>query len=291
VTSVKEWQVLPNIFLYLDYRAFLYDLYCAMHARNPKFTPTGFGRLFEDHTKNFLTDLLNRKIDIDPSTISSIAKKLELNAKQRDYFETLVSFDQAKSHEMKDRYFRRIISTREYGPVKELDKKQYQFFSHWYNPVVRELVTHPDFPDEPSWIAERIIPEISEQKVLDSIKLLVSLGLIVRDSGKGRWRQADRVISTPSEVMSIAVFRYQQDVIALGRKALERFNADQRDMRTVTMGIAQKAYPEVKKRVETFWKELLTYANTQDKVECVYQVNIQLFPLSKVESIDVAKTH
>ncbi|MBD3391300.1 MAG: TIGR02147 family protein, partial [Chitinivibrionales bacterium] len=101
------------------------------------------------------------------------------------------------------------------------------------------------------------------------------------DSRSDRWVQTDAVISTPSEVLSLAVTRYHRDMIALGRDAVERFGPSQRDIRSVTLGMSKEGYREVKRRLEAFWNDLLVFSETQGSQDTVYQVNMQLFPLTR----------
>jgi uncharacterized protein (TIGR02147 family) len=74
---------------------------------------------------------------------------------------------------------------------------------------------------------------------------------------------------------------YHLDTIELGRDSLSRFKADQRDIRSVTLGIPESKIKELKSRVEAFWSDLLAFANESGDVEKVMQVNIQMFPMSK----------
>jgi len=205
---------------------------------------------------------------------------LSLSKKEEEYFETIVAFDHAKTHEEKDKYFNKMLILREYKSIKLLEKEQYIYFSHWYVPVVRELVTHPQYRDDPSWIAEQIIPPISKAKVCKAIKLLEDLGMIKKEGSK--WIQTtNNTISTPSEVISLAVVKYHKDIISLARESIDRFKLNERDIRSVTIGLSKDGFEHIKKRLEAFWKELLDFSNTQNNIEQVMQINMQAFPLTK----------
>lgn len=271
--------MMPNLFTYLDYRHYLGDLFDALHEKDPDFSFRSFSRMAGSTSPNFLQLIRDRKLNIQPDSVGAIARAFKLSRKEESYFETIVAFDHAKTHEEKDRYFQRILSTRDYGPVKQLEKDQYDYFSHWYMPVVRELITAKSYSGDPAWIALRIVPEVSIAKVAKAITLLESLKLIRRDE-HDQYFQTDTSISTPSQVLSIAVTNYHRDVITLARESIERFSAEQRDIRSVTLGITKEGVAEVKKRIEGFWKELLAYANTQTDPQQVVQVNMQVFPLS-----------
>ena len=105
------------------------------------------------------------------------------------------------------------------------------------------------------------------------------LGL-VKTASDGSMALVDKSISTPSEVLSMAVVTYHGDIITLGRESIERFAPSQRDIRSVTLGLSSKGTEVLKKRMEAFWKELLAFAESEKGTEKVMQVNMQLFPVA-----------
>jgi uncharacterized protein (TIGR02147 family) len=269
-----------NIYTYLDYRHFLTDLFNELKSEDLSFSFRTFAKLAGSTSPNFLQLIQARKLNIQTAGIHALSQSLKLKRKERSYFESMVEFDHAKTHEEKDRYFRQMLLAKEYKQIQTLDKSQYELFSHWYIPVIRELIVSPHFSGDPDQIGEQIIPPVSPAKVKKGIAVLSSLGLIRREEN-GIWVHTDRVVSTPSEVLSVAVATYHKNILGLAREAIERFPPEERDIRSVTFGVSAEGYAEVKKRLETFWKELLVYAETQKNVDRIFQVNMQLFPLSK----------
>ncbi|OGJ90224.1 MAG: hypothetical protein A2350_06895 [Candidatus Raymondbacteria bacterium RifOxyB12_full_50_8] len=245
-----------------------------------RFSLRSFAKMARSTSPNFLQLIRDRKLNIQSEGVLAFAESLGLTKKETEHFITMAAFDHAKTHEEKDRAFRSMIATREYRSVQVLEKSQYEYFTHWYLPVIRELVTSSEYPGDPAWLSRRIVPAISVSKVRKGIALLERLNLISRDETQGRWIQTKTAISTPSEVVSMALVNYHCRVIALAGESLERFSADSRDIRSVTLGIPRSAYGEIKQRMEAFWKDLLAYADTQANAETVYQVNMQLFPLT-----------
>ena len=270
-----------SVFLYLDYRQYLNDVFESFKREDSSFSYRSFARMAGSSSPNLLQLITSRKLNISNAQLSSLAAELKLNHKEETYLETIVAFDHAKTHQEKDKFFQRILLTREYLSIRTIEKKQYEYFSHWYNPVIRELATHPEYPDDPAWIADRIVPAVTPGKIKKSIELLIVLDLIRRGSEGKKWIQTNRTISTPSEVLSMAVVKYHQDIITLGCESIERFKPEERDIRSVTIGLSKEGYIELKKRMESFWKEILAFADTNECTDQVMQVNMQLFPLSK----------
>jgi uncharacterized protein (TIGR02147 family) len=270
----------PNIYTYLDYRHYLNDLFASLRDAKPSFSFRAFAKMAGSSSPNYLQLIRDRKLNIRLSGIHALSQAVKLTIRERRFFEYLAAFDHAKTHDEKDRYFRSILQAREYREIRTLDREQYELFSHWYIPVIRELITSPCCSGDPVRIGETIVPPVSPAKVRKAVRVLESLGLI-RRNGDGVWTQTDRVVSTPSEVLSFAVMTYHKNVIALGRDALDRFGPEERDVRSVTVGVSEGGYAEVKKRTEAFWKEILAFSATEKAADRVYQINLQLFPMSK----------
>ncbi len=273
--------MIPSIYKYIDYRQYLLDLFEGLKSQDASISYRSFARMAGSSSPNFLQLIRDRKLNISDSQLESLMASLRMPRRERNYFKTIVAFDHAKTHQEKDALFRQILNTRQFASIKQLQKKHYDFFSHWYIPVIRELVTHSDYPGDPEWIAEQISPPVSPAKVKKGVELLKSLKMIAYNAESGRWEQTESVISTPSEVLSLAVTNYHKEVIGFGRDAIERFGAQERDIRGLTIGLTEDGYKEVKARLEAMWRELLDFAETQSGADRVYQVNFQLFPLSK----------
>jgi uncharacterized protein (TIGR02147 family) len=272
---------LPDIFLYLDYRQYLTDLYAIIQKSSPGISMRAFARMAGSSSPNYLQLIRDRKLNIGLAEARTLAQKLGLKKKETKFLLTLILFDHAKTHEEKDRYFQEILRRREYKSIKTLTREQYDYFSHWYIPVIRELFTHPEYPGDPAWIGNRIVPSVSPGKVRKGIATLKALHLVELDPASGRWIQNERVISTPSEVLSVAVMRYHKDMLTLAQTALGRFRSHERDIRSITLGLSVEQFAIVKKRLEAVWKELLDFSEQAEKPERVCQLQMSLFPLTK----------
>jgi uncharacterized protein (TIGR02147 family) len=272
--------MLPDIYKYLDYRQYLMDLFAALNQRDPSFSLRRFARIAGSTSPNYLQLIRSRKLNLHPDALDAIAHDVPLKKKEADFLKILVNFDHAKTHGEKDLYFRKILQKREYKSIKTLTREQFQFFSHWYIPVVRELVIRDEYPGDPEWIAGKVMPPISESKARKGIALLEKLGLIRQDPTTQKWEMTQNVISTPSEVLSLAIATYHRDVIALAGEAIDRFKKPERDIRSVTLGLTADGVVEAKRRLEMFWKEMLEFGGTQNHAKRVFQLNMQLFPLS-----------
>ncbi len=278
---------LPDIYAYLDYRQYLRDAFTALQNSRPGLSYRGFARDAGYSSPNLLQLLIGGERDMNPIQIAGTVRVLGLRKGRAEYFAALVAFNQARTHEDKNLQYRRLMRARPYNldrATESANKLEYRYFEKWYNPVVRELLVHRDFNGDMGWIADHIHPRISVSEVDRSVRLLEEIGFVKKDGNSGKWFQTETVIRTPSQVSSLAVANYQRAMFNLGSEAIEGFPQEQRELRSITLGISQKTYQSIQRRMDALWKELLSLAAGPEPVEEVCQVNLQLFPLTKGES-------
>jgi uncharacterized protein (TIGR02147 family) len=272
--------MIPNIYDYIDYRLFILDTAKSLNKNDPAFSFGDLARAVGANSPDFLREIRDRIFTVSDASIGTLAEYLGFDSDELQYFATLVAFERAKTNTAKDAFLKNILRSKEFSVARELREDQYRFFSRWYIPVIRELIISPYYDNNPAWIASRIVPEISEEEVKEAIELLVTLDLVSYDEKTGKWHQKDTIVKTSAEVSGPALTEYHSSVIKLGAESMERFTSDQRDLRAVTLSVSEEGYRNLKKRIEKIWQELLSYAETDEETNRVYQVNLQCFPVS-----------
>lgn len=272
---------LPSIFGYLDYRKFMADAFQALKDADPKYSYRQFAREAGYGSPNFLQQLKTGFRKLNLMALEGTIRALKLNKKESEYLRTLVSFDEARGFEERERYYQSLLKIRSREAVKPIEHKQFQYFSQWYHPVVRELAILDDFLGDPERIAAHIVPAITGAQVEKSIALLEELGLIRKDASTGKWVQAETIISTSSEVSSIALKSFHKRMIQLSGESIDRFTGKERDVRGLTLAMSQEGYAQAKAKIEALWEELIVLTEKEKNLDKVFQVNIQIFPVSK----------
>ncbi len=272
---------LPSIFGYLDYRKFLADAFGAMQLADPKYSYRQFARDAGYGSPNFLQQLKTGSRKLNLLALEGTVRALKLNKKETEYLRILVSFDEARSYEERERYYQSLLKMRSREAVKPVEHKQFQYFSQWYHPVVRELVVGDEFNGDPERIASHIVPSVTSAQVEKSIALLEELGLIRKDAATGKWIQAETIISTSSEVSSIALKGFHKRMIQLAGESIDRFSGKERDVRGLTVALSGEGYAQAKGKIESLWEEIIVLAQQEKNPDKVFQVNFQIFPVTK----------
>lgn len=273
----------PSIYEYTDYRAYLRDYYVAEKARRPAFSYRYFARRAGHTSPNFLKLVIEGKRNLGPASVTAFARALELDAEEASFFNDLVAYGQAKNDEGKTKALGRISAARNYRKAGRIEGDLFEYLSHWYLPAIRELVARRDFVEDPKWIARQLVPAITAKKAADGLKVLANLGL-VRRMPDGRLERGDPSWTTGPDASSKIVTDFHQQMLTLANEALQKFTPEQRNMSSLVVCVRAKTIEELRRRITSFQQELLALCDADEEPDVVYQVGMQLFPLSRQRS-------
>jgi uncharacterized protein (TIGR02147 family) len=271
-----------NIFQHTDYREYLKAYFDERKKNDPKFSHRYLCRRLGLAAPNFIMLVMQGKRNITRSLAFRISEEFRHNSRETDYFECMVGFAQAKATDEKDRYFSRIMALRKTTNVDKIDERRYEYYSNWYNLVVRELVTSPDFRGDYNWLAKNVRPPITPGQAKRSVALLLKLGLI-RKKNSG-FVHSSTMISTGPAVTSLAVANFHKTMAEKAAEAVNTVSKEERDMTACTVYISRQGFEEIKKAIAECRKKVLAITETDEPVDRVYQVNFYVFPVSQVKS-------
>jgi uncharacterized protein (TIGR02147 family) len=270
---------MPNIYTYLDYRQFLKDACKARRKTNPNFSYRYISQKIGIKSTGFLSMVISGKRNISGKLIIELSTILKLRKKERHYFESLVHFNQAGTHNEKTRFYQELLSYKN-SPVRTVNQDQYEFYNKWYYSAIRELVAIYPVKDDYQHLAKLLKPAIKPSEAKAALETLTRLGLI-KKTGSGIYKRKDPVISSGETVKSFEVHNFQKAAMELAKTALERIPRDERELSTVTMSIDKSTYCMIRKKTAKLRAEIMELARSVKNPEQVYQLNLQLFPMSE----------
>lgn len=273
---------LPQVAQYLNYREFLRDFFEAKKASNPSYSFRVFAQKADLGSSGHLKMVIDGQRNITQDTLPKYVKALDLKSKKdRKLFELLVKYNQCKDPIQKVDFFNEVMTEKNKKGLSQLEKHQFQFISSWYHIVIYVMVDFPDFKRDPEWIYSRLRVKISKAQIEAALEDLVQLGLIEEEDGG--WRQTKGAITVPDDIKSTAIPKYHDSMLSIAKEALMNLPADEREFNGVTLPIRRSALPYIKERIREFRKEMNEYASNVEDPNEVYQLNIQLLPMTKGE--------
>jgi len=220
----------------------------------------------------------HRKLTV--KSARELSSSLHLRGDEKRYFELLVTHESTKSPNQKEEIFSELIEMKHKSLPSVVERDMLEYLSEWYYPVVRELANYEEFRADPEWIAARMTPTISIKQASGALELLIRIGFLVRDGDSGRVVPKDIHITTGSLVRSMSATRYHQVMIELARTALTTVKSEARDFQAITIPVSEKLMHEIKSDITVFWQTMLQKSEQCADIDRIYQLNIQLFPVS-----------
>ena len=272
---------MPDIYHYIDYRAFLRDYFAEQKAATPSFSHPFFTRKAGIKSIGFVLHVMKGERNLTKSVALGIARAMGLTPAQTEYFEDIVSFDQAKKQSDKEYYLERIAVKRKSVKAKPLNERQYEFYSEWYHSVLRELVTMVDKNSDPVKLAKLIVPPITPKQAKDSLMLQKELG-ILKKGKKGRYRQDRQFVSAGGPVRNTALIKFQKEMLEHAKSAWDRFKTGEMTMHTVTLCMSEELVERIRQEIREFKERLLEIVGSEKKKpERAFHLNLNLFPVTK----------
>ncbi|MBF0107445.1 MAG: TIGR02147 family protein [Deltaproteobacteria bacterium] len=264
----------PNIINYADYRNFLTDAYLQKKTLEKRYSYKKFSKELGFSHSNFLLLVIKSMRNLSLAGIQKVSKGLRFGPQEQRYFKSLVLYNQAED-EVEKKQFEKKLKGILGGHRSLLTDEQMAYFSKWYLPVIREIVSLKGFVSNLNWISKKLRPHVEEGLVKEALSALENLGFIKRI--KDRWIQTQEHLTTKTEVSSATIISYHQQLIRLGLGSLAH-PANERDISSMTLSVSRQEFEWLKKRLTDFRYEVQEeLSRFKDEPEMVCQINIQLF--------------
>jgi uncharacterized protein (TIGR02147 family) len=265
---------------YSDYRTLLRDLYLARKKKQPNFSYRFIAAKAGFRSPGFFPQILQGKTNVSIRTALSLASVFKMKAQEIEYFENLVHFNQARNQADKQHYFRKCVALKK-SKLKALNERQYEFFTKWYYAAVRELLGVIPFRNDYKELASSLVPAISVPEAREAVKLLERLNLIRRNAD-GIYERLDANITTGDVWQSTAITGFQLATLDLARRSYDLTEKELRAHSTLTLCISKGEFQWIKGELGSLRKRILEMAKNAPHPDRVYQLNINLFPLSRI---------
>jgi uncharacterized protein (TIGR02147 family) len=225
-----------------------------------------------------LVRILNGKRNLSKTLLPVFINYLKLPEEAAEYFSLMVQLAHAKDISKKTRVYQDLLDRRS-RRIQKLNPKHYSLFERWYLLALREIIDIMGNVDDCNSIAENLRPPVPAKMIKKEIEMLKNLEIIT-DDGNGRLYATDKLLSTGETWENVAIQKYQSEMIRLADGALLNYPKSERDISTMTVGLCPDDIIKVKEIMKRTRQEIMTLAEDAKNREYVYQINIQVFPLS-----------
>jgi len=271
------------VYDYLNYRQYLKAYYIESKRLNEHFSYRYFAAIAGYNSSSLLKRVTDGHLNIEKEVIKKISTAIGHNRKEAVYFENLVHFNQATTVAEKTKNFEKLINVLR-NKENQVAVGQYDYFSKWYIPAIRDLLSCNNFAHDYKDLAKHLRPKITEKQARSAINILLKHGFIKKNH-EGFYKAVDQIVTTELELKSSIIANYQKSLMDLAKEAIDRFPPHERDISTLSFSISRKALIEIKNETELFRTKLKNIIKNCKDEEMLYNMNIQIFPLSKIKHL------
>jgi uncharacterized protein (TIGR02147 family) len=263
---------------YLEYRDFLRDFYNDKKEASPYFSYRYMGAKLSIDASH-LVKIFQKQRHINSKSIDCFIDFCGLTGTDAEYFSSLVCFNKAKSDRDIKQHYERLLALRGVKAYT-LGKQQYEYYQKWYYSTILTLLDFYPFTGNYKKLAARLDPPITEAQARKAIRLLKTLGLVTRRAN-GTLELTNKIVTSGEGCPSVAVKTFQEETMKLAVESLHRHGRQERNISTVTITAAKKDLEQINEIIEEFRSSLLKFAADAKTPDTVYQLNIQLFPVTQ----------
>jgi uncharacterized protein (TIGR02147 family) len=274
---------MPDIGKYTDYRKFLQDYYEEAKRKNPGFSYQVFSQKAGIKSRGFLYNVVHGRRSLSKSHVFALSQAMRLNRYETEYFENLVSFNEAAALNERNHFYERLSSIKANGvqawKPQIVRNEQFEYYSKLHYGVIRSIIDMHGFDGNFEALAKALRPRVTPKQARLAVELLQKLGFIKKQKN-GIYQVSNKSIATEPEVVSLAVLNFHKQAAEQGLKALEELPKEQRNITGCMIGISKQSYDRICEEIQVFRSRLLQIAEADQAADTVYQLNFQLFPVS-----------
>jgi uncharacterized protein (TIGR02147 family) len=231
--------------------------------RNPNFSLRAFARWL-GISPSQLSQMLTGKRPITLSTMKKISHRLDLSPLEHKELMTSLIADTSSMDSEKER--KKLL----------LQEDKFRLISDWYHFAILSLTRIKDAQSDPRWIARRL--GINVEEANQALLRLERMGII---QTKPTFKQICDPIEMVPDVPSEAVRKYHKQSLNLAIEKVDTIPMKHREYQALTIPLNPKQVATMKKYIDDFLEQITQFTEKNKGTE-VYNLNLQLFPISTI---------
>lgn len=266
-----------KIFEYSNYRQFLKEAFEGwIKSEGLSWRRANAGCGFK--APNTLQLILSGHRNLAANGAKKIAKALKMNDEQRDYFLNLIELNQSTDVQKRELLIEKLKFLNHKKVTGKLSEANYGLYEHWSNVVVRECLGCHKGKIDIQTLHKKLLPAISEERLEKCLQVLIELGFVRLE--KGVYHLRESTLRTGDLFRHILLIQFHMQMLDFAKESISRFAGGERELGAITLALSNEGFEKVKAILKEFKEKALEISEADHGRDRVYQIGLQLFPLS-----------
>lgn len=241
--------------------------------KNPRYSLRAFAKALGVHPAE-LSLVLRGERTLSYNSCQKVMANLALSPSQSKYFLEILQNEKIGLQ----------FIAKEESTTSTLQVEKFSKVSKWYHFAILNLIETKNFQWTPSYISRRLGISLIEAGL--AMQDLLAEGLVNLAERKTKKRSLE-VVRVQTHFPSSVIRQYHEQHIKKSLTALQEIPTHQREYQSIGVSVSMKDLPKVKAFVDKFTDEFLEKFHNPEGNE-IYQLQLSLFPLTKIEEVKVA---
>lgn len=283
----------PVLASYTDFRQYLSDYFDFKKLESAgtlrPYTYSMFSVAANIKSPNYLKLIIEGKRNLSNEMILKFAKALRLPKDDTDEFKTLVKYCQAKDPLDRNQKLKRLSELRMQRQMRAgtFNTQALDTVPNWVTWVLYTLADQKDVDFDLGALMKTMKGRANQDEIKKALTRLFKTGELVKDSDTGKVRKGRALMvgGPNNEPIPVELVRkLQSELIYLGLESLYQDQASEREFGAITLSLTDREFEKVKFELRQLKKRIykdISVKREISKGDRVYQMNIQLFPVTK----------
>jgi uncharacterized protein (TIGR02147 family) len=277
----------PALSTYTNFRDYLKDVFEYRRKQSEghlrPYSYSDFSAAADIRSPNYLKLIIQGERNMSLDMCKKFGRALKFDKAEQAEFEALVFYGQEKDSLQRNKYLKQLSEIRSQNALDDgsIDAETWEKVPGWLAWVLYALIDQENVIFRPDVLKKILRNQVTEKQISEALAKLVSSGDI--EIIDGRARKKNMMLSGSEKIPIALIRKLQAELIYLGLESLYKDQPTEREISGFTMAMTEDEYKWVRHELRKVRKELqskLMMAREKSPGQKVYQVNVQLFPLS-----------
>jgi len=283
----------PILSTYTDYRLYLKDFFefkrFETRAQLRPYSYSDFSAAADIRSPNYLKLIISGERNLSPDMCKKFGRALRLEKHDIVEFEVLVHYNQASDPQARNYALKQLSEFRSQRALESgvIDAETWEKVPGWLSWLIYALIDQAHIQFTVDHLKKVLRQKATDKEIQQAIDKLVTAGDVKIENNIPY--KTSKVISNSDKIPPALIRKLQSELVYFGLDSLFRDNPAEREISGFTMAMTDEEFSWVRHELRKMRKELQTklmVAREKNPGKKVYQVNIQLFPLTNESPLE-----
>ncbi len=279
----------PELSQYVDFRDYLKAFYECQKAntksRLRSYAYSDFSAAADIKSPNYLKLIIEGKRNLSTEMCKKFSRALKHSKSQEKEFRLLVEYCQEKDPHQRTQNLKELSEFRAKKSLKsgEINQQTWDQVSNWLVWVLYAMVDQKGVEFTPANLLKLLRGQVNESQVQRAMDNLLKAEDIKVDEETRVASKTGVSMSGLDDIPKELVRKIQSELIYIGLESLHKYGPHEREISGFTLAMTEKEFEWVRFELRKLRKQIqkeISMKREQTQGDRVYQVNMQLFPLT-----------